>query len=174
MSDLPIEPAQDKTKKKPVFGRTVGLILILAAGVAAAWEATRMGVLLPSGRGIGSAGPGMFPLVAALGVVIFSAVELGSSIKAGGWPSLPPLPSGIPAGLVSVGYYIAALVFYALSLGEIGFPAATAITVAGILRFAEGYRWRSTIVITVVTVVACYVLFNMLLGANLPAGRLWR
>jgi hypothetical protein len=76
-------------------------------------------------------------------------------------------------GLVSVAYYVGALVFYALTLGQIGFLAATAITVGFILRVAEGYRWISTIMITGFTVCACYVLFNVLLGANLPAGRLW-
>jgi hypothetical protein len=169
----PIEPAEETSTERPAFGRTIGLSLILLLGLAAAAEAFRIGVLLPGGLGIGSAGPGMFPLITSIGVVAFSVTALATSI-AGSLPRLPVLRRNIPSGLVSVFYYIGALVFYALILDRIGFPAATAITVGFILRFAEGYRWISTIVITLVTVCACYVLFNVLLGAHLPAGRLWR
>lgn len=175
MNDQQIEQlTEEASDSKLAFGRAIGLFLILLVGLGAAAEALRMGVLLPGGNGVGSAGPGMFPFITAFGVIAFSFTALVSSLVAGGWPRVPSLPHRVPRGAVSVACYIGALGFYALVLGQVGFAAATAITVGFILRFAEGYRWTSTIVITIITVCLCYVLFNIVLGAHLPSGRLWR
>ena len=48
---------------------------------------------------------------------------------------------GDRAGLIRVGAYLGALVFYAVSLEFLGFIVATALTITFILRIAEGYGW---------------------------------
>jgi hypothetical protein len=84
-----------------------------------------------------------------------------------------PRAAGDRTGLIRVGAYLGALVFYAVSLEFLGFIVATAITITFILRFAERYPWAATLALTAGTVIGCQVLFVLWLGAMLPTGTLW-
>ena len=72
-----------------------------------------------------------------------------------------------------MGFYVAVLLFYALTLESLGFIAATIISIGAILRFAERYSWLASLAIAVGAAAACHVLFAKWLGAILPAGTLW-
>ena len=76
-------------------------------------------------------------------------------------------------GLIRVGAYLGALVFYAVSLEFLGFIVATALTITFILRVAERYPWAATLALTAGTIIGCQVLFVLWLGAMLPTGTLW-
>ena len=77
-------------------------------------------------------------------------------------------------GLIRVGAYLGALVFYAVSLEFLGFIVATALTITFILRVAERYPWRATLALTAGTIVGCQVLFVLWLGACCRPGRCGR
>ena len=72
-----------------------------------------------------------------------------------------------------VGAYLVGLVFYATTLDALGFIVSTIVVVLFILRFAEGYSWRTTLVLAIGTAATCQVLFVRWLGAILPTGFLW-
>jgi hypothetical protein len=72
-----------------------------------------------------------------------------------------------------MGFYVAVLLFYALTLQSLGFVVATIVSVAAILRFAERYSWTVTLAIAIGAAAACHVLFERWLGAILPSGTLW-
>ena len=72
-----------------------------------------------------------------------------------------------------MGFYVAALLFYALTLESLGFIAATIVSIAAILRFAERYSWAHRSPSRSAPPRACHVLFGIWLGAILPAGTLW-
>ena len=75
--------------------------------------------------------------------------------------------------LLRVGAYLVGLVFYATTLDALGFIVSTIVVVLFILRFAEGYAWRTTLVLAIGTAAVCHVLFVRWLGAILPTGFLW-
>jgi Tripartite tricarboxylate transporter TctB family len=70
-------------------------------------------------------------------------------------------------------FYVAVLLFCALTLQSLGFVVATIVSVAAILRFAERYSWVATLAIAIGAAAACHVLFERWLGAILPSGALW-
>ena len=70
-----------------------------------------------------------------------------------------------------MGFDVAVLLFYALTLESLDFIAATIVSVAAILRFAERYSWTATLAIAIGAAAACHVLFELWLGAILPSAR---
>lgn len=147
-------------------GRLIGHAVLAAAGVLALVIALRLGLWRQN-----SPGEGLFPFLTALAVVAFSMAGL-----IGDWAKRKAAQDRTAAdrrGLMRVAAYLGALVFYAVSLEFLGFPAATAITITFILRAAERYSWLATLALTAGTVVGCQVLFVLWLGAILPTGALW-
>ncbi len=147
-------------------GRLFGHAVLTALGLVALAIALRLGLWRQH-----SPGEGLFPFVAALAMVAFSAAGLARDAT-----KLEAAPDGTPAersGLVRVAAYLGALVFYALALEPLGFVVATAITIAFILRCAERYPWLATLALTAGTVLGCELLFVLWLGAILPTGTLW-
>jgi Tripartite tricarboxylate transporter TctB family len=147
-------------------GRLIGHAVLAAAGVLALVIALRLGLWRQN-----SPGEGLFPFLTALAVVAFSMAGL-----IGDWAKPRAAQDRTAAdrrGLMRVAAYLGALVFYAVSLEFLGFPAATTITITFILRVAERYSWPATLSLTAGTVVGCQVLFVLWLGAILPTGTLW-
>jgi putative tricarboxylic transport membrane protein len=150
--------------------RAIGFAVLGAAGFYALTVAIGLG--LWRGR---SPGEGLFPFITAMGMLAFSAAGLVTALADRGprpTPDERPEPqSRLP--MLRMGFYVAVLLFYALTLQSLGFIAATIISVAAILRFAERYSWLATLAIAIGTAAACHVLFNVWLGAILPTGSLW-
>lgn len=144
--------------------RLVGFAVLGALGFYALYVALRLG--LWRGR---SPGEGLFPFITAAGMIAFSVA--GSAVA---WRK--PRDAAAQAErpqFLRMGFYIAALLFYALTLESLGFIVATIVSVAAILRFAERYSWFASLVIAAGAAAACHVLFGIWLGAILPAGTLW-
>ena len=145
--------------------------VLAGVGLVAVAISLRLGLWRQS-----SPGEGLFPFLTALAMVTFSVAALVRD-----WirrePARPRADSDRTTsdrtGLIRVGAYLGALVFYAVSLEFLGFIAATAITITFILRFAERYPWGATLALTAGTVIGCQVLFVLWLGAMLPTGTLW-
>jgi hypothetical protein len=145
--------------------RLVGHAVLAAIGVVALVIALRLGLWRQN-----SPGEGLFPFLAALAMVAFSAAGLARDALT---LETAHAGAGERGGLLRVAAYLGALVFYAVSLEFLGFIVATSITIAFILRRAEHYSWRATLALTAGTVVGCQLLFVLWLGAMLPTGTLW-
>ena len=136
-----------------------------ALGLYALYVAVHLG--LWRGR---SPGEGLFPFITAVGMIAFSAG--GIAIVARRPREAPAEPAERPH-FARMGFYVAVLLFYALTLQSLGFVVATIVSVGAILRFAERYSWAATLTIAVGAAAACHVLFERWLGAILPSGTLW-
>ena len=113
--------------------RLIGFAILGALGVYALIVALNLG--LWRGR---SPGEGLFPFITAAGMIAFSIA--GAAIALRG-PRDAPQETPERTQFWRMGFYVAALLFYALTLESLGFIAATIVSVAAILRFAERYSW---------------------------------
>jgi hypothetical protein len=146
--------------------RLIGFAILGALGVYALIVAINLG--LWRGR---SPGEGLFPFITAAGMIAFSIAAAAVALR-GPRDAAQETPTE-RTQFWRMGFYVAALLFYALTLESLGFIAATIISVAAILRFAERYSWAASLAIAIGAAAACHVLFGIWLGAILPAGTLW-
>ena len=65
---------------------------------------------------------------------------------------------------------LAALLFYALFLDSLGFIASTALLVGFLMRVIQPQRWTVVIAGAVLTSLITYLVFQLWLGTQLPAG----
>lgn len=160
---------EDGSSPPPVarHWHVLGFVLLVAVGLYAVIVALRLGLWRQN-----SPGEGLFPFLAASSMTVFGLVGLAGVLRAPD-PAGGGEPGDLRATLLRVGAYLAALVFYALTLDALGFIASTIIVVVFILRAAEGYSWRITLALAVGTAAVCHVLFVRWLGAILPTGYLW-
>jgi len=85
-------------------------------------------------------------------------------------PAKKPLfPSG--STLLSLGAVIAGLTVYILTLEMLGFLVGTGLLTAYLLGFVEREKWYTTILVAVLNSAGLYLVFQVLLGVNLPANR---
>ena len=89
-----------------------------------------------------------------------------SSVKP---PTKPVFPSG--RTLLSLGAVIAGLTVYILTLEILGFLVGTALLTGYLLGFVEREKWYTTVLVAVLNSAGLYVVFQVLLGVNLPANR---
>lgn len=145
--------------------RLIGFAVLGALGVYALTVALNLG--LWRGR---SPGEGLFPFITAAGMIAFSITGAALALRG------PRDAEQVPPERTQfwrMGFYVAALLVYALTLESLGFIAATVVSVAAILRFAERYSWLASLAIAIGAAAACHVLFGIWLGAILPVGTLW-
>ena len=145
--------------------RLIGFAVLGALGVYALIVAMNLG--LWRGR---SPGEGLFPFITAAGMIVFSITGAAIALRR---PRDAAQEAPERTQFWRMGFYVAALLFYALTLESLGFIVATIVSVAAILRFAERYSWVVTLVIAISAAAACHVLFGLWLGAILPTGTLW-
>jgi putative tricarboxylic transport membrane protein len=81
----------------------------------------------------------------------------------------PVFPSG--RALLSLGAVIAGLTAYILTLEILGFLVGTALLTAYLLGFVEREKWYTTVLVAVLNSAGLYIVFQVLLGVNLPANR---
>jgi putative tricarboxylic transport membrane protein len=65
---------------------------------------------------------------------------------------------------------VAALIAYALSLEKLGFLTNTFLLISLLLKVVEPQTWKTAILGGVITAVACELVFNVILGAQIPSG----
>ena len=78
-----------------------------------------------------------------------------------------------PAGrvLLVLAAVVAGLTAYMLTLEFLGFLVATGLLTAYLLGFVQKVKWTQAVVVAVLNSAALYVVFQVLLGVNLPANR---
>ena len=139
--------------------RVSGVVLFLFA-LAVAWEARR----LPFGT-INAPDSGFFPLSLAVALALLSGLIVLST-----WlpeTDAAAMPSWQGAGRVLVA--VATMGAYVAVIDWLGYLLATALVMLVLLRGIERLKWRMSVAVTVVSVVASYLLFRRL-GVPLPSG----
>jgi len=160
LAELQAEVARDLAEERPPQGgpvyQVVAALVVLSFGIAAG--------VLSYGYGLGSLrrpGPGLWPFLVAALIVVLGVVLLAVG------RDLDDAEKFTRASyLVLVGG--ATFVGLGLLLPTIGFEIPAVLLGIVWLRFLGGESWRSTIVISVLTTAAFYLLFLYALSIPLP------
>jgi putative tricarboxylic transport membrane protein len=116
-------------------------------------------------------GPGFVPFLAALVLGGLAVAALVQTIL----DTSGPAAGGVfdIRDLLRVLWVIVVLAAYVLVWDIVGFLAATLLLLFFLFRCVEPLRWRTVLIASVLTLTMTYILFSTLLGARLPAGRIW-
>ena len=139
--------------------RVSGTALLVFA-LAVAWEAAK----LPFGS-INAPDAGFLPLSLAIALTLLSAV-----ILIGTWlpeAAAAAMPSWRGAARPTMA--VATMAGYVAVIEWLGYVLATALVMLVLLRGIERVKWRTSVAVTVVSVVASYMVFRRL-GVPLPSG----
>jgi putative tricarboxylic transport membrane protein len=88
--------------------------------------------------------------------------------------SVVPAPKAVfPSGkvLLTLGAAMASLAVYILTLEILGFLLGTGLLTAFLLGVVEREKWYTTILVAVLNSAGLYLVFQILLGVNLPTNR---
>jgi hypothetical protein len=135
----------------------------LGVGSAIAIGAYNLGI-----GAVNNPGPGLFPFVIGLGMVLLSASIIAASIGTAAAPTTGPTPRQTLTTLAVIG----ALVFYALALERIGFVLCTILFLFGLLTVLGRYGWLVAATASVGMTAGSYLIFTTLLKLHLPSGPL--
>jgi hypothetical protein len=121
---------------------------------------------------LGEPGPGFFPFVMAVFLVLFSLKHFVSSlVKRGPSGSAPaervwPESDGIKRILLTIMF----LLGFIFALNYLGFVLNTLLFMFASLRFIEPQKWPRVFLIGSLTTVVSYSIFQFWLRSNLPVG----
>src|SRR5512136_1402324 len=144
-------------------GDTVGSLFLFFLGIGAVVGAIRLKVGSPT-----EPQPGFFPFLGGLSLIVLSTIiffkgRMGESQKkvAFGEVGRPALLLVVMIGLVAV-------------LGSVGYVIGTFLASGLILRILNVKSWWTLILTSLCLSIGTYVLFDKLLGIDLPVGVLAR
>ncbi len=140
-------------------------LILLGIGLLIGFDSWRLG------NGWGMEGPkaGFFPFLMALlviggsAMVIRQAVKGTSSVK-GSQPFVPP------GAMKPVLIVIIPAIGMVLLTELVGLYVAAMIYLTGYIRFAGGFRWRTVLLVGILTPLACYFSFEKLFLIPMPQG----
>jgi putative tricarboxylic transport membrane protein len=118
-----------------------------------------------------SPGAGFFPLVTGLTLGIFSILILVEARKSAKETVKFWAPKANKKGIYLTFLFI---LVYALLLERLGFIGTTVLFFLLVSRFVSGHRWATAVFFALVTSLATYFVFTILLHAPLPQGILER
>jgi len=116
-------------------------------------------------------GPGFLPFLAGIFLAVLAGVGLIQTVV-----QKPATAAGSgfrAADILRIGLVSAVLFVYVFLWDVIGFLASTFLLLVFLFRCVEPLKWRTVFVASGLTLAFTYILFSVLLGARLPAGRLW-
>ncbi len=134
--------------------------------LAAAAEAGRLGF-----GTFGRPGPGFLPFIAAAALGGLALIGLIRAAAGREEPQAKALFRG--ADLLRIGVVAGVLFLYVRAWEIFGFLPCTFVLLLFLFRCVEPLRWRTVFLGALFTLAMTYILFSVLLGARLPAGRLW-
>jgi putative tricarboxylic transport membrane protein len=160
LAQIQAEVAQDLADERPPAGgpayQLVAAVVVLVLGAVAAW--------LAYGYGLGSLrrpGPGLWPFVVSVLIVVLAVVLLA---RGRGLDDAEKFTRSSLLVLVGAATFLALGVL----LPVVGFEIPAVLLCIVWLRFLGGESWRSTLVISVLTTAAFYLLFLYALSIPLP------
>ena len=116
-------------------------------------------------------GAGFFPLVTGLVLGIFSVLIIAQARETGKVPVRFWAPAANRKGIYLSFLFI---LVYALLLERLGFIVSTTLFFILFSRYVSGHRWTTAVFFALVTSLATYFVFNLLLHAPLPEGIMGR
>jgi putative tricarboxylic transport membrane protein len=138
-----------------------GFWLVLALGIAAAGQDLGLGTLRDPGSGF---------MIFWIGVVmtLLSAATLVSAVRQPAGVAFGTLWRGLRWQVVP--YVAVLLALYAWLLPVVGFPLVTFLLLLTLFKTIETQTWTVAVLGAVLGSAVCYVIFDRLLGTQLPAG----
>ncbi len=115
-------------------------------------------------------GAGFLPFWCGALLALLSVLLIVSAFRQPADPSAKPI---FPTGkvLLSLGAVIVGLTTYILTLEFLGFLVGTGLLTAYLLGFVEKEKWRTALLVAILNSAGLYLVFQVLLGVNLPANR---
>lgn len=114
-------------------------------------------------------GYGFFPFWLGILMAILSAMLLVDALRRPASPQdvakFPPLPM-----LVNIGLILGGLGLYAFLMEIAGYILDTLFLVILLLGVVEREKWHKTLLVAVIMTAALFILFERILGVNLPEG----
>ncbi|WP_188195265.1 tripartite tricarboxylate transporter TctB family protein [Nonomuraea sp. SYSU D8015] len=152
-------PVPEPAQVPPAYARrlnVVAALVPLASGVVAAIMSVNLGIgTLPA------PGPGMWPLIVSVAMVVAAAVLVLQSRPRGD-------EERFTKDVVVVAIAAASLVAYAFLFELVGFEVPTVALLVLWLKGLGRESWRLTAVVSIVATAALYLLFITALGVSLP------
>ena len=120
----------------------------------------------------GLPGPGLLPFIAGSCLFLLSLSVFLSALRKRKLQSAPIMENFSPekGSLRKVLSVSLALGGYVLLLEPLGFPLTLLIFMIFLLRYIEPQNWRTVILVATLSVVACFILFNIVLQVRMPRG----
>lgn len=146
------------------YKRKLQLVALALIGLALVYSKAALSYGI--GMRGGNVEAGVAPLFFGGTLIILSILLIVTAHK-----QAPPDSKGTKERRAEVGTairFFGALVVYALLVSLIGFLLATFVAVGGMLRLFFSYSWRRAILYAGILTLACYLIFDLALGVNLP------
>jgi hypothetical protein len=134
----------------------VTAVVIAALGVAAIVGSLALGVGSP-----GQPGPGTWPLLMGVALLVLSAVLAFLARRTTDAERFTRASWQVLAGLVT-------MILFVSAIGVIGFEIPAALLTFVWLRYLGGESWRLSIVISIAVVIAFYAIFVGALSVRIP------
>lgn len=113
-------------------------------------------------------GPGFFPLICAIGIIIITAIWVGLGMRAKA-KNEPLWEKGQLIGPLKA---LIVITVYTAIMETLGYILSTFIFLIAWQFIVESEKWKKTAIIAVVGTAAMYMLFSYLLSVPLPVGML--
>lgn len=123
----------------------------------------------------GEPGPALFPVLAALGLVVCGAVLVVEHWRAGVPEVWMQTPDWLrrPRAAAAVAFIVAALAFCSVSMETVGFLPCAVVLVTGLLALLK-VRWPVAVTVGVVSALVVHTIFHAGLRVALPWGLIER
>jgi putative tricarboxylic transport membrane protein len=117
-------------------------------------------------------GAGFYPMLTGIAIAGLALLLLTTCLWSG-WRKKSSLSEPAkPVRLKKMALTVGALLAYAFTLEALGFLLATFFLMIFMLRVIEPMKWKVVLLTASLTAVGCYLLFDVFLQAQMPAGLL--
>lgn len=142
----------------------IAVLLLLLLAVYVALTSVSLGLGTPA-----RPGPGFFPFGGALIVGTNAVVFLVGALRK---KAAAAAVGGERMRWWNVAYVLGAIVLFTLLVNAIGFFVCTFLMMTFFMKVVSSRSWTKTLTVAAATTLGAYLLFDLLLGAQLPKGPL--
>jgi putative tricarboxylic transport membrane protein len=142
-------------------------LLLLVLGLIIIEESMRLHIGTPQ-----EPGAGFYPLLIGIAIAGLSVLLLAAYLWSGRNGEALPFKTAKASRLGKLAMTIGALLVYIFALEGLGFLLTTLLFMIFMLKTVEGMKWTVALLTSLFTATACYLLFDLLLQAQMPPGLL--
>lgn len=155
-------------RRRSWLGPRLVAIVVLGIGVVALSQA----FAIREGAGYSVVGPRFFPIVVALGLLLWGVAFLVRTTPLAPDEDLAAQAAAEEAAThwATVLMIMAVLVLYVFTLGPLGYPVATALFFPVGARMMGSRHFRRDLITGILLGLVIYLVFTRFLGVRLPAG----